>query len=163
MQESEIAEAIDGLSILLKPITIPAFSGKQMSYWSKYDALAKAGITEITVTTDLHGFRIDNFAYLQIKASFDPQIYDTEKFGLVYGDDTFESAFTKHLSQVLRAPLDGPRFHYTEAGMQGDDYISLEGGEDWMEYLIGLSSHERLAISQSPQVDSFYFPSPPRL
>lgn len=161
MLDAALARAIDGLSILLAPSVIPAFTDGRTSYWSNYDALAEAGIQEIAVSADIHGFRIDDTPYLQIQAFFDLTIYDTDKFGPVYGDTTFEAAFSAHVARVLKAPGSLPQIHYTEAGMQGDDFVSLEVGRPWMEFLVGLSAHERLALSQSPEVELFFIPAAP--
>lgn len=70
----------------------------------------------------------------EFRVYFDTETWDTEKHGLIYTDGQFK--------RELRAFLDshglpGADVCYSEQGMQGDDYVSLDAGTDfynaWMQ------------------------------
>lgn len=157
MNDLRLAAALDGLAIVMSPMTLPAFTDVRSSYWCHYDKIAADGLTSMTVTPMVVGFRIDDTPYLEFNAAFDPETYDTDIYGIVYGDDTFERAFAQRMAQILRAPDHIDPIHYTEAGMQGSDVISLEAGSDWRHHLAALPAHTRLSIARSPEVESFVY------
>jgi len=67
---------------------------------------------------------------------FNKKSWDVEKYGLIYTDRRFINDFRKYLISKgipKKAAID---IDYTEQGMQGDDYVSLEYGKTFQNYLI---------------------------
>ncbi len=61
----------------------------------------------------------------ELRVYFDTATWDTRKDGLIYTD----RQFIKELQQFLDAHgLPGKDVCYSEQGMQGDDYVSLDAG-----------------------------------
>ena len=66
-----------------------------------------------------------NEAFGEFRVYFDTDTWDTNKDGLIYTDRLFE----KELREFLDAHgLPGKDVCYSEQGMQGDDYVSLDAG-----------------------------------
>ena len=66
-----------------------------------------------------------NEAFGEFRVYFDTDTWDTNKDGLIYTDRLFE----KELREFLDTHgLPGKDVCYSEQGMQGDDYVSLDAG-----------------------------------
>ena len=65
----------------------------------------------------------------ELKVYFDTATWDTEKDGLIYTDKTFMSGLKTNL---IHWGLDGNDVCYSEQGMQGDDFVSCDVGEDFI-------------------------------
>lgn len=154
MTDLELARALDGFEIILEKVTIPAFTEGQSSYWANYEKLEADGIEGVTVLTIISGRAIGDKPYLDIECYFDNKAFPTETYGLIYGDDLFERSISAHLRTVLGFPDAIGDISYTEQGMQGDDYISMEGNRIWMRALIDMSAHAQLALLASKEVQS---------
>jgi len=148
-------ERIDGLSIGLKSCMIPAFGGEQ-GYWSNYKNLMLDGINAITVTTVLRGevYDADSFC-LDIKCRFDPDLIPESKYGIVYGDPQFEMGIDAYVRRALDVPsaLGADLMSYTEAGMQENENISMEGSRTLILHLASLSNHALLKMTGNTLVD----------
>lgn len=108
-------------------VTFPV--GRWGSYWTRYKVLAAAGVNELTVTPHIHVWQWDEGAdptwYVSLDLAFDTDLWDVDRFGLVYGDPTFEKAVRAWWAHIGFAHVGrGPS--YTEQGMQGDDTVSME-------------------------------------
>ena len=73
-------------------------------------------------------------AFGELRVYFDTDTWDTYEDGLIYTDHQF----IKELRAFLDAHgLPGKDVSYSEQGMQGDDYVSLDAGgkfyKAWME------------------------------
>jgi len=61
----------------------------------------------------------------ELKVYFDTKSWDVRKDGLIYTD----RQFLRELQSLLtNMGLDGSDIDYSEQGMQGDDYVSLDVG-----------------------------------
>jgi hypothetical protein len=80
---------------------------------------------------------------VEINASFDPNTWDVERDGLIYTDKMFLEGIRRKLSDLCGVNM---TLDYTEQGMQGEDYISLES-EDRMAavYLLDPKPEEIIA------------------
>ena len=68
--------------------------------------------------------------YGELCVQFDTKTWDTRKDGLIYTD----RLFLKELQQFLNQHgLPGKDVCYSEQGMQGDDYVSLDVGKKFMK------------------------------
>jgi hypothetical protein len=70
----------------------------------------------------------------ELRVYFDTKTWNVERDGLIYTDNGFE----RELQQFLDAHgLPGDNVWYSEQGMQGDDYVSLDAGHEfymaWMK------------------------------
>lgn len=67
----------------------------------------------------------DDEAFGEFRVYFDTATWDTAKDGLIYTD----KGFLRELQAFLDAQgLPGKDICYSEQGMQGDDYVSLDAG-----------------------------------
>ena len=152
---------LDNCVITLKPVTLPAF-GEGKGHWTNYDAVQADGITEITVEPCITGEALDgDTAYVDIRCTFDPEEFPSEKYNIVYGDAQFERALDAHIRKVFGIPQigeeDGYPDHmiiYTESGMQGDDEISSEARMPFRMHLASLSNHALLNLTKSDQIEA---------
>ncbi len=68
----------------------------------------------------------DGDIFGELRVYFDTETWDTDEDGLIYTDRLFE----KELRAFLDAHgLPGKDVCYSEQGMQGDDYVSLDAGK----------------------------------
>ena len=73
-------------------------------------------------------------AFGELRVYFDEATWDTDEDGLIYTD----KRFLRELQEFLTAHgLPGKDICYSEQGMQGDDYVSLDAGgkfyKAWIE------------------------------
>jgi hypothetical protein len=70
----------------------------------------------------------------ELRVYFDIDTWDVDKLGLIYTDRQFEKELREFLNQQ---GLPGKDVSYSEQGMQGDDYVSLDAGTEfyraWMK------------------------------
>ena len=76
----------------------------------------------------------DDEAFGEFRVYFNTEDWDTREDGLIYTD----RGFLKELQEFLNAHgLPGKDVCYSEQGMQGDDYVSLDAGgkfyKAWMQ------------------------------
>ena len=122
-----VVEDAPDFTLTFAPIEVPV-GGTPTSHWLAYEKLAERGITHITVTprltSDIVSFSDENTTYLSLDLDFDDTLW-TPDLGLVYGDDAFEKAIQEWANAIgLTALFGAPS--YTEQGMQGETYISME-------------------------------------
>lgn len=134
----------DSITLVFAPITLPVGT-KKRGYWTQYEALDKAGKTQITVTPHLTVCDISCASWplttFDLYMHYTPQEWDTDTFNLIYTDEAFEEAVGEWArANGLEACLGTP--FYTEAGMQGADYVSMEFGSRKAH----LTQHEVLRI-----------------
>lgn len=71
-------------------------------------------------------------SYVELDVHLDTTTWNTKEFGLIYTD----RLFLKGLRQLLTSKgLDGDAIDYTEQGMQGDSYVSIEAGATFIDTL----------------------------
>jgi hypothetical protein len=71
-----------------------------------------------------------------MNAYFDTKLWNVNEDGLVYTDDAWLNAFRAALHDRHGIPLDIVQtISYTEQGMQGWDYVSLEFGERFYNFI----------------------------
>jgi len=64
----------------------------------------------------------------ELRVYFDIDTWDVDKLGLIYTDRQFEKELREFLDQH---GLPGKDVSYSEQGMQGDDYVSLDAGTEF--------------------------------
>lgn len=91
-------------------------------YWSD---VAKA----VTIVDMQLGYCADEMDYGELMVTFDTDTWNCEQDGLIYTD----KLFVEQLREFLNAHgLPGADVSYSEQGMQGDDYVSLDCGADFI-------------------------------
>lgn len=91
-------------------------------YWS--NAERAIGITRLEVP------RVDKEdLYGELRVYFDPKFWNVNKLGLIYTDTLFLLELKEWLAEIGYNPAD---VSYSEQGMQGDDYVSLDAGPDFI-------------------------------
>jgi hypothetical protein len=111
----------DLLDAEIKGLYVSAFGPRGLGLWGRNeDKIIQYKIKKIEFAYEDK----DDPEYVQINVYLDK--YDYKKYGLIYTDDTFERSFNflvKHskLGRYVRGSIS-----YTEQGMQGKDFVSME-------------------------------------
>lgn len=82
--------------------------------WSSRSAVVE--ITEISISWDGKG-------HVEVNVTFDPNTWNVEHHGLIYTDRLFLEGLRRKFAELLGHNI---ALDYTEQGMQGEDYVSLE-------------------------------------
>lgn len=92
-------------------------------YWSGEERAVQ--ITDMRL-----GYVSDELDFGELRVYFDTKTWDVNEHGLIYTD----SLFKKQLREFLdRHGLPGSDVDYSEQGMQGDDYVSLDIGKKFLK------------------------------
>jgi hypothetical protein len=76
------------------------------------------------------GYINEEMSYGELRVFFTKKTWDPSKHGLIYTDDTFE----RELQTALTAAgLAGKDVSYSEQGMQGENYVSLDIGKAFLK------------------------------
>lgn len=110
--------------LVLKARGGPLLETDGRGYWSDVQRSVKVKRVEAY----LQKWAGADYWYSELKVYFTKRSWDIEKHGLIYTDDTFERGLKAWLREefgrVVANDID-----YSEQGMQGDDYVSLDIGE----------------------------------
>ncbi len=91
-------------------------------YWSN--------VSQAVRITDMQlGYVSDEGDFGELRVYFDTKTWDVNKDGLIYTD----SQFKKDLMQFVKQHGLVVDLCYSEQGMQGDDYVSLDVGKDFLD------------------------------
>jgi hypothetical protein len=91
-------------------------------YWSN---VAKA----VTIVDMQLGYVSDELDFGELRVYFDTKTWNVNKDGLIYTDSKFESMLQALLCEH---GIDGNDVSYSEQGMQGDNYVSLDVGKKFL-------------------------------
>lgn len=75
------------------------------------------------------GYVADEKDFGELRVYFNTDTWDVSEDGLIYTDRQFERELREFLDQQ---GLPGKDVSYSEQGMQGDDYVSLDIGEKFL-------------------------------
>jgi len=92
-------------------------------YWSNTK-------TAVLVTDLRLGYVADDKEFGELRVHFDTDTWDVNKLGLIYTDRQFLAELRKFL---IQHGLPGKDVDYSEQGMQGDDYVSLDVGAKFLQ------------------------------
>jgi hypothetical protein len=101
-------------------------------FWSSRSAVVE--VTEISLN-----WTGDN-GHVEVNITFDPNTWNVERDGLIYTDRLFLEGLRRKFVELLGHNI---ALDYTEQGMQGDDYVSLES--------YNMSPYESVFDSMSPE------------
>lgn len=108
------------------------FGGGKFNLYTNFTETEKAKLKGIDVSLILD---LDtSFEYSSyLEAHFDPNVYDVNRFGLLYTDDTFAKEVIKLLN-ILGIETDPENdVFYSEQGMQGRQYVHFDVTDDWIK------------------------------
>jgi len=91
-------------------------------YWSTARKSVRATGMEVSYINDKRTFG-------ELRVYFDTESWDTDTDGLIYTDECFLEELTTVLAQAGFNVLD---LDYSEQGMQGNDYVSLDAGKKFL-------------------------------
>jgi hypothetical protein len=98
------------------------FNTSGNGYWSREERA-------VTVTNIKLGYVADDLDFGELCVVFDTKTWDVNEHGLIYTD----RQFLRELREFLDAHgLPGADVDYSEQGMQGNNYVSLDIGEDFL-------------------------------
>jgi hypothetical protein len=95
-------------------------------YWSEVAKPVKVVGLDLQVVPCLDK---DDEPFGELRVYFDTKTWNVRKDGLIYTDRRFERELKKFLNSI---DLAGKDVEYSEQGMQGANYVSLDVGEDFI-------------------------------
>ncbi len=98
------------------------FSTVGDGYWS--DAAKPVLVTDMRI-----GYINDEKDFGELRVYFDTKYWDVNEDGLIYTDSNFLAELREFLNTHKLA---GHDVDYSEQGMQGDNYVSLDVGEKFL-------------------------------
>lgn len=75
----------------------------------------------------------DDDKYGELCVYFDSDSWNTEKDGLIYTDRLFISEFRTILQNLGFSKEESNNANYSEQGMQGDNFVSMDVGEKFLQ------------------------------
>jgi hypothetical protein len=105
-------------------------------YWSNVKREVKVTRLELNYVNDDQTFG-------ELCVYFDTRTWNTHEDGLIYTDSTF----IKQLNDELAlAGFDSSDVDYSEQGMQGDDYVSLDVGKHFLKSFKAVAIEEFMEV-----------------
>ena len=88
----------------------------------------------------------DGEFHSELRAYFTKRDWDVEKHGLIYTDDLWLKEFRSELKRVGFSAPAIKSVNYSEQGMQGDNYVSLDVGDKFVrEFVVIMTLGNKLA------------------
>ena len=106
-------------------------------YWS--DKSRAVRITNLKL-----GYVDDERTFGELRVYFDKNDWDVDNDGLIYTDSLFAKELREWLTS-LNYDATRDTVFYSEMGMQGDNYVSLDVGEEFIESWFELNETKELA------------------
>ena len=91
------------------------------------------------ILTNMELIVYDDILFGELRLYFDNSTWNIKSDGLIYTDRTFMNEFRSVLENVGFSKRDITCVGYSEQGMQGDDYISLDAGENFVKAFTAIS------------------------
>jgi hypothetical protein len=96
-------------------------------YWTTFSGQVRCTVADVPYINDEADFG-------ELRVYFNTQDWDVDEVGLIYTD----SKFIAEVKEIFKAAgFDSSDISYSEQGMQGDDYVSMDVGQkflkDWAE------------------------------
>jgi hypothetical protein len=86
----------------------------------------------VTVNRVRVAYLDDDGNFGELRAYFDPQEWDRVNDGLIYTDRAWMSSFLSCMATLGFSVQALADIDYSEAGMQGDNYVSMDVGGDFI-------------------------------
>jgi len=104
-------------------MTVVEFNTAGNGLWSGEERTVR--ITDMQL-----GYVADELDFGELRVYFDRRTWNVNEHGLIYTDRQFMRELQAFLTEH---GLVGKDVSYSEQGMQGDDYVSLDIGEDFLQ------------------------------
>jgi hypothetical protein len=101
-------------------------------YWSNVAKSVKCKGISLAYINDERDFG-------ELRVYFDTASWDVNKDGLIYTDRQFIAELKEAL---VEASLNADGISYSEQGMQGDNYVSLDVGKEFIDSLMEIAPEE---------------------
>jgi hypothetical protein len=95
-------------------------------YWSPKQKFVTINRIELAYVDDEEQFG-------ELRAYFDPAEWDIDNDGLIYSDPGWKRSFLTCLESMGFSTDAIIHVSYSEQGMQGDNYVSLDVGKDFLD------------------------------
>lgn len=80
-----------------------------------------------------HLFNYNGKYVAELRAFFSPKDWDVDNHGLIYTDQRWLKEFRENLVQNGFSKQAAKAVSYSEQGMQGENYVSLDIGDDFIK------------------------------
>ena len=94
-------------------------------YWTRFEKTVPVTSVELSYVNDEGDFG-------ELRAYFDTKAWDVDEVGLIYSDPRWIGEFRALMRSLGFTSLACEDISYSEQGMQGDNYVSLDVGEQFM-------------------------------
>jgi len=94
-------------------------------YWSSTAKL-------VTVNRVRLAYLDDDGEFGELRAYFDPKEWNVDNDGLIYTDQAWMSNFREWMNTLGFSDAALDDIDYSEQGMQGDNYVSMDVGSDFI-------------------------------
>ena len=94
-------------------------------YWSTVSGCVKIDRVRLA-------YLDDDGEFGELRAYFDPAEWDTDKDGLIYTDSAWIESFINCMATLGFSEAALQDIDYSEAGMQGGNYVSMDVGGDFV-------------------------------
>jgi hypothetical protein len=94
-------------------------------YWSTVSGCVKISRVRLA-------YLDDELDFGELRAYFDPREWDTNKDGLIYTDPTWIESFRNCMATMGFSETALQDIDYSEAGMQGGNYVSMDVGGNFV-------------------------------
>ena len=94
-------------------------------YWTSFEKT-------VTVTRVELAYANDEGDFGELRAYFDPGTWDVNSVGLIYSDPRWKDEFRGLMRSLGFTRNACDDISYSEQGMQGDNYVSMDVGTDFM-------------------------------
>lgn len=109
-------------------------------YWSPERRTVKHNRMEARVIVDQCYPNGEERIFGELKVYFAQRDWNPNKHGLIYTDKLWMQEFRKHLRSIGFSEAAVRDVSYSEQGMQGDNYVSLDIGDKFIsEYVIAFN------------------------
>lgn len=98
----------------------------------------KAKLRVYCYDIDSSKFKINKNNSNELKIFFTKKDWDVEKFGLIYTDKRWIRELREYLKSLGFSKKASNSVDYTEQGMQGDNYVSLDVGNVFVKEFVNL-------------------------
>lgn len=116
---------------------------KEVVFTTSGDGLWSDLIHNVRITDMQLGYVNDEQDFGELRVYFNTQDWDVSKDGLIYTDKGFMTDLQEFLHTQGLADFD---VDYSEQGMQGDDYVSLDVGEPFLSMWASKFGVDSLAV-----------------
>lgn len=83
--------------------------------------------------SEFHSGRFKNLQYAELRVYFTKKDWDTNNHGIIYTDRNWIKDLRSHFKNMGYSSKAIKEVDYTEAGMQGQNYVSLDVGKSFLK------------------------------